>query len=304
MKSILNTNKGGRVIGYLRRVSLLAETKINNVKNYSYSPNLGMQFALKDIKKNPSEFYKQLNIIHTDSSIRLAGSEVHGTDVFFHNLYTTNFVKSNKDLSPEQYFYANGKYPPKLLDLNTPDVTKPATSITEVLTLGFVSSNWKNSKIEQSIQKVNIKSPFNFSRQARPDCKLEVLLNDGNIFTCWIDSKSMNLNVLKKYLYSMANYKNGDKLKCNFYFVGGLNRNHVFSFKETNGIFNVIKDSCVELLNSNDPVAVSFVNENLPMINKFASTGSILDLQKSQIGPYIFSQPHIGTWFSSLKDYP
>ena len=79
----------------------------------------------------------------------------------------------------------------------------------------------------------------------------------------------MNQNVLKKYLYSMANYKNGDKLKCNFYFVGGLNRNHVFSFKETNGILNVIQDSCVELLNSNDPVAVSFVNENLPMICQY-----------------------------------
>lgn len=106
MKSILNTNKGGRVIGYLRRVSLLAETKINNVMNISFSssPNLGMQFALKNIKKNPSDFHNQLNIIHTDSSIRSAGSEVHGTDVFFHNLYTTNFIKSNKDLSPEQYF--------------------------------------------------------------------------------------------------------------------------------------------------------------------------------------------------------
>lgn len=66
----------------------------------------------------------------------------------------------------------------------------------------------------------------------------------------------------------------------------------------------VMHDQCNDLVNTNSPVAISFVNQNLPMIQKFGSTGSILYLHKSQIGPFIFSQPHLGSWFSNLRKYP
>lgn len=78
----------------------------------------------------------------------------------------------------------------------------------------------------------------------------------------------------------MANYKNGDKLKCNFYFVGVLERTHIFSFQETKGILTVIHNKCIYLINTNDPAAI---NQNIPVINNFSITGSILDLQQSQL---------------------
>lgn len=203
-------------------------------------------------------------------------------------------------LSPNNFFNTNGKYAPITLDINAPDILKPVTSITEVATIGYVSSVFVNTSIYQSTQKVSKSSPFNFSKQISFDCRLEVILNDGKKIIFFVDSKTMNLSTLSKRLNNLSHFNSGDKLECNFYFVGGLKKTHIFSFYETKGIVRVMHDRCTELYNTNDPVAISFVNQNISNINKFSSSGSLADLQKSQIGPFLFGQENFGPWFNSL----
>lgn len=192
-----------------------------------------MQFAVQNMNQTCSFVHKDLYRMTTDNSVLNLGSEIHDTGVLVHQTYSTgSILNKSTALSPEKFFHENGKYPPSSLNVKAPDPTKPVTSIVEVLTIGFVSSQFPKTSIDQSTQKINIHSAFNFSKQLRPDCKLEVRLNDGNLFTYWVDSKAVNLTTLQNHLCSLTKYKNGDKIKCNFYFVGGLQRTHVFSFKE------------------------------------------------------------------------
>lgn len=50
------------------------------------------------------------------------GSENHGSDVFMHKMHSKSSILSHsKDLSPEEFFYIHGKYPPSHLNVSAPD---------------------------------------------------------------------------------------------------------------------------------------------------------------------------------------
>jgi hypothetical protein len=196
----------------MRSVTLFAESKINKNQKLNYSCNANIELGIKNINKNPKFLHNQLH--NNLTNISDLGTETHSADVFFHKAYSSNYlINNNNSFSPETFFHLKGKYHPSSLNVSAPDYLKSVTSVAEVATVGFVSSKFPNTKIFQSNQLVNI----NFSKQPCPDSKLEILLNDGNIFTCWVDSKTMDFKVLHKYLNSLTTYRKGDTLKCNFY---------------------------------------------------------------------------------------
>lgn len=271
---------GGRLMGYARTLYLCLPFKNKIFIRSNHNPTV-------------KETHKMLYSIFTDPKHMELGSSTHN--------FNKTLVAASGSNSSESFYHSNGKADPS--NLITPiNNHQPATSICESLIRLVGEKLIPSIKISFNTKHFAKNDLFNFSSQTSPDYRVDYMLQNKVVIPTFRDCKVSN----NKSFFNMlngTNYYNTNKFQMNFYFVGGIPANYVFSDLEMKVLMNLIQHKAKQLLQSNNSDLIQYVKEDIEPFKVFRYTRCIADLQKMKIAPMIITQHDVATYLHSLPDF-